>query len=108
MHHPQDEAPERYLVKILLSSMEAHLPQGQEEEDEDENDWGLASVSCILGIAKLIFKFWKVNNRERICKVKIKVSSSHFSAQKKRTECLCHLPLPGHVILTFYMLIFPV
>ena len=59
MHHPQDEAPERYLVKILLSSMEAHLPQGQEEEDEDENDWGIASVSCILGTAKLIFKFWK-------------------------------------------------
>lgn len=72
MHHPQDEAPERYLVKILLSSMKAHLPHGQEEEDEDENDWGLASVSCILGTAKLIFKLWKVNNRETICKVKIK------------------------------------
>lgn len=74
MHHPQGEAPERYLVKILLSSMKAHLPHGQEEEDEDENDWGLTSVSYnkILGTANLIFKFWKVSNRERICKVKIK------------------------------------
>ena len=86
MHHPQDEAPERYLVRILLSSMEAHLPQGQEEEDEDESDWGLASVSCTLGTAKLIFTFWKVNNREGICKVKIKVTSSHFSAQKKKNR----------------------
>ena len=35
--------------------MKAHLPHGQEEEDEDENDWGLASVSCILGTANKHF-----------------------------------------------------
>lgn len=63
MHPPLNKAPERRWVRALWSSVKARLPHGKEEEDEDDNTLGLTSISCLLGKAKSIFKFWNVNNR---------------------------------------------
>lgn len=53
MHHAQNEVPERCLVKILLSSMEAHPPHRQGEEEEDEN--GINKYFMYSGCSQIHF-----------------------------------------------------
>lgn len=76
--------------------------QDRKKRIEDESDWGLAPCFLYSGYSQTHFTFWKVNNRERICKVKIKVTSSHFSAQKKEQNVcvICRFQVMSYWLFT--------